>query len=262
MTDDTHTLPNDALAEQYTLAAMIAAPRVVPAVQQVIQPGDFYQPRHETICAAIYRLDAAGEPVDGASVVKALRGDLSAIGGPAYIHDLLAQMPAPDAATFHAKTIARLAVQRRLIAAGTRLAQLGYAPDSTDDLPTLLAVAEAEVQAVASGAIQDSTAIRVGDVLDDYLEVLETGEEPPGIAFHTADLRRDLRPCAEAPWVSSPPGPASGRQSARSTTPPTQRSTRSRPSCSTPSRCPATRCSTGSSHPKPRSTTGTSPAAA
>jgi replicative DNA helicase len=50
------------------------------------------------------------------------------------------------------------------------------------------------VQAVASGAVQDPTAIRVGDVLDDYLEVLETGEEPPGIAFHTADLRRDLRP--------------------------------------------------------------------
>jgi replicative DNA helicase len=61
-------------------------------------------------------------------------------------------------------------------------------------LPALLAAAEAEVDAVASGAVQDSTAVRVGDVLDDYLEVLETGEEPPGIAFHTADLRRDLRP--------------------------------------------------------------------
>jgi replicative DNA helicase len=194
MTDDTRALPSDALAEQYVLAAMIAAPRVIPAVQQVIQPGDFYQPRHETICAAVYRLDAAGEPVDGASVVKALRGDLAGIGGPAYIHDLIAQMPAPDAATFHAKTVARLAVQRRLITAGTRLTQLGYAPDSTDDLPALLAAAEAEVDAVASGAVQDSTAVRVGDVLDDYLEVLETGEEPPGIAFHTADLRRDLRP--------------------------------------------------------------------
>lgn len=185
--------PSDELAEQLVLAAMLDAPRVVQQVTQLVQPADFYQPQHEAICAAIYRLDADGHPIDIGAVAKALRAQLQQIGGNAYLFDLIAKMPSPAAAPYHAKTVARLAVQRRLIAAGTRLAHMGRATDD-GDLQDILAAAEAEVAAVASAAQPDAAAVRVGDVLEDYLEELETGEEPPGVAWHTADLRRGLRP--------------------------------------------------------------------
>jgi replicative DNA helicase len=84
-------------------------------------------------------------------------------------------------------------VQRRLIAAGTRLVHLGRSTDD-GDLQDVIAAAEAEVEAVASGVTAESGAVRVGDILDDYLDRLEEPEENPGIEWPYADVNRLLRP--------------------------------------------------------------------
>jgi replicative DNA helicase len=191
--EPTTTEPHDALAEQLVLAAMLDSPRVVQQVTELVQPTDFYLPAHQAICAAIYRLDGDGQPIDIASVAKALRGQLRLIGGQLYLFDLTAKMPAPASAPYHAKTVARLAVQRRLIAAGTRLVHLGRSTDD-GDLQDVIAAAEAEVEAVASGVTAESGAVRVGDILDDYLDRLEEPEENPGIEWPYADVNRLLRP--------------------------------------------------------------------
>jgi hypothetical protein len=197
MTDDDRRRRSrsDALAEQYVLAAMIAAPRVVPAVQQNIQPGDFYQPRHETICAAIYRLDAAGEPIDGASVVKALRGR--------PVRDRRPRLhPRPDRADARAgrgdvpredRRPARRAAPPHRRRHPPRPARPPPTPPTT--CRTSSPPPRPRWRPSHPEPVQDSTAIRVGDVLDDYLDRSRGArEENPGIAFHTADLRRDLRP--------------------------------------------------------------------
>jgi replicative DNA helicase len=102
-------------------------------------------------------------------------------------------MPAAANAPYHARTVARLAVQRRLIAAGTRLVHLGRSTDD-GDLQDVTAAAEAEVEAVASGVASEGGAVRVGDILDDYLDRLEEPEENPGIEWPCADLNRLMRP--------------------------------------------------------------------
>lgn len=191
--------PNDALAEADVLGAMMSASRVIPDVVQIIKPEDFYVSRYQLIADAIYRLDAEGKPVTASSVVDALRASkqLAHAGGPVAVTDLAYAPTVPDAATHHAKRIAKFALQRRGIEAGMGITELSYSAEFTDPNDFLAAI-QARVEAVASSTNQDGASVRVGDVLDDYLEVLETGEEPPGIAFHTADLRRDLRPLRPA----------------------------------------------------------------
>jgi replicative DNA helicase len=191
--EPTTTEPHDELAEKLVLSAMLSAPSSIAPVAEIVQPADFYRPAHETICAAIYRLDADGLPVDIGAVTKALRGEIGQVGGMAYLFDLLAQMGVAANATYHAKAVARLAVQRRLIAAGTRIVHLGRSTDD-GDLQDVLAAAEAEVEGVASGAPSESGAVRVGDILDDYLDRLEEPEENPGIEWPYADINGLLRP--------------------------------------------------------------------
>ena len=54
-------------------------------------------------------------------------GVLSKVGGAAYLHSLIASVPTAANAAYYARIVRERAIMRRLVTAGTRVVQLGYA---------------------------------------------------------------------------------------------------------------------------------------
>ena len=142
------TPPQDIDAERAVLGSILMSKAALADVSEIVTPGDFYRPAHETIYAAALALYARGEPVDVITVADALdhAQALQRSGGPAYLHDLMAGVVIPASAGYHARIVAERAVARRLVEAGTRITQIGW--DAGDDIIAAVARAETEIGAV------------------------------------------------------------------------------------------------------------------
>jgi hypothetical protein len=126
---DTRPPPNDVPAEQAVLGAMMLSRQAILDALEVLQPHDFYRPPHEWIWDAIITMHTAGDPVDAVTVSDHLTstGQLAKIGGAPYLHTLISTVPVAANAGHYARIVADRAANRRLVEAGTRIAQLGYA---------------------------------------------------------------------------------------------------------------------------------------
>lgn len=122
------TPPQDLAAEQSVLGAMMMSKDAISDVVETLRGTDFYRPNHETIFDAIITLYGRGEPADPITVSGELSktGDLGRVGGPVYLHDLLASVSIAANAIYYAELVREKAVLRRLVNASIRIAQLGY----------------------------------------------------------------------------------------------------------------------------------------
>ncbi|MFC0582424.1 replicative DNA helicase [Micrococcoides hystricis] len=141
--------PQDMVAEQSVLGGMLLSPDAISAVVEVIRGDDFYKPAHEMIYEAIVDLYGRGEPADAITVSDALtkRGELQRVGGAAYLHELIESVPTAANAQFYAEIVAERAVLRRMVSAGTKIVQLGYAQDG--EVEDLVNRAQSEIFAIA-----------------------------------------------------------------------------------------------------------------
>ena len=119
--------PQDLAAEQSVLGGMLLSKDAIADVVEILKAGDFYKPAHATVFDAILDLYGRGEPADPVTIAASLAdsGGLARIGGAAYLHDLISLVPTAANAGYYARIVAERAVLRRLIAAGTRIVQLG-----------------------------------------------------------------------------------------------------------------------------------------
>src|SRR4051812_5857821 len=188
------TPPQDVAAEQSVLGGMLLSKDAIADVVEVLRGNDFYVPRHETVFEAILDLYGRGEPADAVTVAAELtkRGDLGAIGGPAYLHTLLSSVPTAANAGYYARIVRERAVLRRLVTAGTRIVQLGYATDG-GDVDEIVNAAQAEVYAVTerrtSEDYQPLSAIIEG-AIDEIEASSHRGDGLTGIPTGFADLDR------------------------------------------------------------------------
>ena len=149
-------LPHDLVAEQSTLGGMLLSADVVHAIlgEGSLKPRDFYAPKHEIIFSAIETLANHGEPTDvitlSAELVK--QGKLATVGGAEYLHELTAVVPTAASANYYAKIVREKAILRRLIEAGTRIAQRGY--DGEGEIEELVNTAQSEIYSVADDSIR------------------------------------------------------------------------------------------------------------
>jgi replicative DNA helicase len=188
------TPPQDVAAEQSVLGGMLLSKDAIADVIEVLRGNDFYVPRHETVFEAVLDLYGRGEPADAVTVAAELtkRGDLGAIGGPAYLHTLLSSVPTAANAGYYARIVHERAVLRRLVSAGTRIVQLGYATDG-GDVDEIVNAAQAEVYAVTerrtSEDYQPLSAIIEG-AIDEIEASSHRGDGLTGIPTGFADLDR------------------------------------------------------------------------
>lgn len=145
------TMPHDDVAEQSVLGGMLLSKDAIADVVESLRASDFYKPAHETIYEAILSLYGHGSPADAITVADELkkRCELTRVGGAAYLHTLIASVPTAANAQYYAEIVKEHAIMRRLIEAGTKIAQLGYANETEVD--TLVDQAQAEIYAVTDG---------------------------------------------------------------------------------------------------------------
>lgn len=154
--------PQDMLAEQSVLGAMLQTKQAIDQASEQLTGRDFYQPAHELIYEVVLDMANRGEPADAITVAAELtrRGELARIGGAPYLHTLLAAVPTAASADYYAEIVREKAVLRRLISVGQQIAELGWS--QTGDIEALVDRAQKAAMDVdsASGA-------------DDYLPVSE-----------------------------------------------------------------------------------------
>lgn len=142
--------PQDMAAEQSVLGGMLLSKDAIADVLEVLRPGDFYRPAHQSVYDAILDLYSRGEPADPVTVSAELdrRGDLKRIGGPPYLITLTQTVPTAANAGYYAEIVAEKSILRRLVQAGTRIVQFGYAGSDGQDVAEVVDRAQAEVYEV------------------------------------------------------------------------------------------------------------------
>ena len=142
--------PQDLAAEQSVLGGMMLSKDAIADVVEVLRPGDFYRPAHQSVYDCVLDLYSRGEPADAVTVSAELerRGELRRVGGAPYLHTLIATVPTAANAGFYAEIVAEKAILRRLVEAGTRIVQLGYAGADGADVNEVVDRAQSSIYEV------------------------------------------------------------------------------------------------------------------
>jgi replicative DNA helicase len=103
------------------------------------------------IQAAILYLYGKGEPADPITLAAELtkRGEITKVGGATYLHMLVQSVPTAANAPYYAQIVHERAVLRRLVEAGTKIAQWSYAAEG--DLDDVKNAVEAEILDALAG---------------------------------------------------------------------------------------------------------------
>ncbi|MFG1933450.1 replicative DNA helicase [Mycobacterium sp. NPDC048908] len=139
--------PQDNAAEMSVLGGMLLSKDAIADVLEKLRPGDFYRPAHQNVYDAILDLYGRGEPADAVTVAAELdrRGLLRRIGGAPYLHTLISTVPTAANAGYYAGIVAEKALLRRLVEAGTRVVQYGYAGADGADVNEIVDRAQSEI---------------------------------------------------------------------------------------------------------------------
>ena len=166
------TPPQDIAAEQSVLGAMLLSKDAIADVVELIRQDDFYRPAHQAVFGAVTDLFTKGEPADAITVTAALMesGELARVGGPTYLHTLVASVPTAANASYYAGIVRDTAVRRRLVDAGTRIAQVAYAGEG--DVDMMVDRAQAEVFDVTSLRTAEDY-LPLADIMDGAVAEIE-----------------------------------------------------------------------------------------
>ena len=157
---------------------MLLSKDAIADVVESLRASDFYKPAHETIYEAILSLYGHGSPADAITVADELkkRGELTRVGGASYIHTLIASVPTAANAQYYAEIVKEHAIMRRLIEAGTKIAQLGYANETEVD--TLVDQAQAEIYAVTDGNAKEDY-VSFSEALEETINEIDANSNRP-----------------------------------------------------------------------------------
>ncbi|MGB0099577.1 MAG: DnaB-like helicase N-terminal domain-containing protein, partial [Nocardioides sp.] len=159
-------------AEQSVLGSMLISKDAIADVTETVRGVDFYRPAHETVYDAVLDLYGRGEPVDMVTVAAELqrRGELQRIGGASYLHTLSANVPIAANAAYYAEIVREKAILRRLVDAGTKIVQIGYAGEGQVD--DIVDEAQAEVYKITDKRSSEDYA-PLSDIMDGVLDEIE-----------------------------------------------------------------------------------------
>ena len=155
------------------LGGMLMSKDAIGEVSQTIDVTDFYQPKHQTIYNAIIDLFSASQPVDVVLVANQLLadGNLDKVGGADYLHSLVASVPTAANAMYYAEIVHQRAILRNVIAAGTKIAQLGYSAEGSQ-AEDVVNLAQSEIYEMSMGKVRQDYAA-IGPVVHDALDQLD-----------------------------------------------------------------------------------------
>ena len=176
--------PHNYEAEQSVLGSMLLDRDAVIKVAANLRPDDFYSTSNGQIYQAILDLYNRREPPDLITVANELenRAQLEDIGGQSYLASLMNGVFTSVHIEYYAGIVESEATRRRLIAAGTRIAGIGF----QDELETQHAIdlAEQQLHSVA-GERRNRDFQHISDVLGGLFDFLLSDDRSESIGVPT-----------------------------------------------------------------------------
>ncbi|HQL56365.1 MAG: replicative DNA helicase [Myxococcota bacterium] len=180
-------------AENAVLGSILVDPSVFATALEYLKPDDFFLPAHQQIMAGLLRLFDAQAPIDVVALIETLRnaGELDAVGGPAYLTNLMSFAESSASIDHYAKIVRDKAAVRRMIVLASTVVSEGYSAEIEPD--EFLDRAEARLME-ASGARVTGTILSLGEVVTSAVARIEearaAGDHRIGISTGMRNLDR------------------------------------------------------------------------
>jgi replicative DNA helicase len=172
--------PQNIEAEQSVLGAMMLSKDAMADVVEVVRATDFYRPAHETIFETATKLYNSGDPVDALTVGAELQkaGVIARIGGAEYLHTLIAMVPSAASAGYYARLVREQSILRKLVEAGTRIANMGYDAEGAE-VDDVVDSAQSEIFSVTERRNSEDY-LAIGDVMERTLSEIDVASSRDG----------------------------------------------------------------------------------
>ena len=182
--------PQNIDAEEAILGGILLDPEAIGRVMELLRPEAFYISAHQEIYRAAIALQAQGKPTDLMSLTSWLsdRGLLDKIGGTSHLVQLVDRTISAVNIDQYAQLVTEKYLRRKLIQAGTEIAQLGYETDAS--LESVLDRSEQKVFGITQSRPQQSL-MATADILTSTFADIESrslGLVMPGISCGFYDL--------------------------------------------------------------------------
>lgn len=164
--------PQNIEAEKSLLGAILLSDDSFSGALELVKASDFYDPRHAKIFASMTRLFEAGRKIDLITLTTELGNQkiLKEVGGRAYISDLETFVPISSHAEDYAKLVAEASLRRRLISAGTEIANAAY--EGGTEIDELVGKAEQDLFEVSDQTVRSDYSA-IADLLVDAYDRIE-----------------------------------------------------------------------------------------
>jgi len=178
--NDDRMPPHDLDAEEAVLGSLLIDDEAILKVSDLLKPSDFYRDKNQWVYDACCALYERNEAINQVTVAHELgrRARLESIGGPAYLSNLIQNVPTAVHAEYYGKIVNRLSVMRNLIATAGQISDIGY--ESPPEVDIALERADSLLFQLRHGRTARDF-IHIRDVLDSYFEetsfVANGGEE-------------------------------------------------------------------------------------
>ena len=191
MPDHTFVPPNNVAAEEALLGSLLIDPSAIAEVADLLRPADFYRERSALIYDAALALHGHREPVDFQTLVSTLEhhGQLQAVGGAAYLADLVNATPTAAHALTYARQVKDAAMRRRIIGYASEAVRLACNQDLL--LEEVLAAVEAGAFKLREGLAGANALRTLAEAVADVevtLEAIKTGRAPRRLTTGFGDL--------------------------------------------------------------------------
>lgn len=183
--------PQDTVAEKSLLGAILLSDAIFPDILETVKSSDFYDPNHAQIFRAMTNLYERSTPIDLLTLQDELKKlkTLKQVGGEPYLVELSNFVPTASHAKAYADIVNQASIRRRLIAAGTEIAEKAY--ETGAEVGELLGAAEKQLFDVSDQSIKsDYTAME--DLLVDAYDRIENLHKNKGILRGLKTGFRDL----------------------------------------------------------------------
>ncbi len=140
--------PHNLDAEKGVLGSILLDPNLADDVATIVRPDDFYAEANQKLYANLLAMHDEGRRIDATLLLERLRsaGDLEAVGGAAYLAEVVHSVPYAANAVYYAGIVRDKATLRSLIHASTEILRDAYEP--TLDPAELVGRAEEQIFAV------------------------------------------------------------------------------------------------------------------
>ncbi len=181
VTYDSKMMPTANEAERSVLGCLLLDKDAFYKVGDLLEVDDFYHDHHQYVYSAIVTLAQKAQPIDMVTVATQLEADgkLDLVGGPELLAEVQNEVPLPTHIFQYAQLVKHRSTLRRLIRAGTEVAELGYQADKPAE--ELLEAAEKRIFSISQTFLKDRF-VHLKEILNASYEKFAEIHENPELA--------------------------------------------------------------------------------